>query len=398
MNKIRRSRISSLVLFLVTLPYIEPQIFKVEFQFIDNIYAILKLSSSLIIICIYLLYFRFKISVAVILTCILQGWILLSTVVNHGSLVTYSGPSLTMISMFMIFEISLYDNWVKYLIYIRNLLSVFILINCFTILLVKASIIDSAFYFLGMDNRWIYFILPWIILNFVLTSFNKQNIRRAWLSWGIGFCSLLITWSVGAMVAVGLFPIFCLIWNSRKLFKQLRANSIYPTILVILILNYLLTNQIILNYFRSIINNIFHKDITLAGRIYLWEAVYEVLSKNPLFGMGVLSNDESIDFFYVASGFVDACRVNHPHNFILYFAYRGGYIALLIFVSLVIYIFVQIKKSFNSSLSRYVFSGIVSILAASLADTFDFSLTYLVFAIAANAYFIQKQFKGRCND
>lgn len=398
MNKIRRSRISSLVLFLVTLPYIEPQIFKIEFQFIDNIYAILKLSSSLIIICIYLLYFRFKISVAVILTCILQGWILLSTVVNHGSLVTYFGPSLTMISMFMIFEISLYDNWVKYLIYIRNLLSVFILINCFTILLVKASIIDSAFYFLGMDNRWIYFILPWIILNFVLTSFNKQNIHRAWLSWGIGFCSLLITWSVGAMIAVGLFPIFCLIWNSRKLFKQLRANSIYPTILVILILNYLLTNQIILNYFRRIINNIFHKDITLAGRIYLWEAVYEVLSKNPLFGIGVLSNDKSINFFYVASGFVDACRVNHPHNFILYFAYRGGYIALLIFVSLVIYIFVQIKKSFNSSLSKYVFSGIVSILAASLVDTFDFSLTYLVFAIAANAYFIQKQFKGRCND
>ena len=376
------------VLTILLFPFIEPQLFKMDgYAVFDTFFAIWKLISAFVIFCIYFTTFKFKISQSVLIVILLQSWIFFSTIHQHGSLTTFAGPAITMISIFMLFEISAYYDLYKFLIFIKRILLVYVILNIVVYVLMKMHFLDLPSSILGIENRWIYFILPWVFLNFFVDEYNfGRTTVAAWTSWVVGFLSLLFVWSVGAIIAMGLWPILWIIYKKKNIVrKALVLFTVY------IVFSFFFTNSVILNYFNRFFVQVLHKDITLSGRIHLWRVVYDLLLQNPLFGAGVFSNSQVETFFYINSGYVEACRVNHPHNFFLYFAFKGGIPALVIFLILCVSIVIKISKYYFNVMSGCVFLGISVVLIASIVDTLDFSLVYMIFALGANIDVIVKK-------
>ena len=181
LNKVLDRFEIELIITLLLVPFLEPQMFKTE-QFIsgDIYFDILKIISVGLITALYIAFCRP--SLLIILTAALQTYIGIATMANQGSMTRFLGPAVTMIAMVAIGEISLKFNTKKILFYLKNYLTLLILINMLSIVLVQFGALDWKCTFLGIDNRWIYFLLPWVIVTFLHSTLQNGSIsRKDWL-------------------------------------------------------------------------------------------------------------------------------------------------------------------------------------------------------------------------
>ena len=152
---------------ILLIPFIEPQLFKTHgFELVDKLFLCLKLIASAFIVLEYLVRFKFKITKYVILMSIVQAATFIGTYLNHGSLTRYLGPAMISVVMIMLGEMAFAGKWVLFLKYIEKYLTFLFILNLFTVVLrmVGVSFFSHAT-LLGIDNRWIYVLLPWIIIS-----------------------------------------------------------------------------------------------------------------------------------------------------------------------------------------------------------------------------------------
>lgn len=115
---------------LLLLPFLEPQVFKTSgYEFIDQIYAVFKMISAILITLVYLYKFKAKISLFVVLMIVFQLVIMVSTIVNNGSLIRFAGPAITAIVMLMIGELINKGKWTQFMYMLRSLLLILVIIN-----------------------------------------------------------------------------------------------------------------------------------------------------------------------------------------------------------------------------------------------------------------------------
>lgn len=386
-----------ILLFFLILPFIEPQLFKVEadLQIVDRAFAIFKSISSLFIVLFYLRKFYFHFSKSVLLMTAVQFITLISTLYNKGSLTRYIGPALTSIVLIMLGELVLKIEWRKFLIALENILTLFFIINVFTLFFKVIGIKPFALWpsFLGIENRWIYFFLPWTVISFINSYLKHGYINfRAWTICLISTFSLVFVWSVGAFLAFITFLISFIFRsiNSQKNFFVTKASTMY---FIIIILNCILVFGFSSDILHYIITMVLKKSVTLSGRTFLWETVLRVLEDSPLLGMGVQSQTFDMNFFYVQSNFCEPCRVNHPHNHFLNVAYHGGIPALIIFGYLIHYVMHQVDKIKDRDFLNIIYCGSLATFVAALVDTLDFSLFYFFIPlfIFFSAYHFEKR-------
>lgn len=363
------------------LPFIEPQVFK-SFDDIDDLFAILKLFSACIVIALYL---KGKISPLVIGMTVLQIWIGAATLINEGSIVRFAGPAITSVITLMVAEMALKADFLFFLRGIRNLLTIYFIINIVSIMFIQADIIELPYPFLGMDNRWIYFFLPWITLSFAVDALSDNKISI--YSWATLFASILqlvLVWSVGAMLTIMLWCLLwiCSYWRQRRGKRQISKYAILFIIISVVLLNTLLINGMLLDWFGGFISNVFNKDVTLSGRTLIWNKVLLILESSPLLGEGVQSELYDVNLFTSISPSNPAFWVNHPHNFFLNIAFHGGWFAAVLFSIICFGSMVPLAKCNNSYYARSLFCGMICFFAASLVDTLDFSLFYLLIALS----------------
>ena len=116
--------------FLLLLPFLEPQLFKTAgYEFIDQLYAAFKMISVILIAFIYIYKFEVKISFCLAIMIVLQAIIMISTIVNNGSLVRFAGPAITSIVMLMIGELINKGKWTQFMYMLRSLLLILVIIN-----------------------------------------------------------------------------------------------------------------------------------------------------------------------------------------------------------------------------------------------------------------------------
>lgn len=370
--------------FILLLPYTEPQSFKYN-EVSDSIFAAAKLVAFVLIA---ILYLRQRPSKFIFAATAFQGWIFISTVVERGSVSTFLGPAISLISTIMVFEMALKENSIQFLKWIRNLLTLYALINVLTLFLSEIGI-SSISTFLGMDNRWLYFYLPWVVVTFVVSVYERGvPTVWAWLSWLFSTGMLVYTWSAGGMLAMLAWPFAWIFFFDQKnlLGKRITINRkvLYISIICILVINYLLVTGSILLSFKWLIVDTLHKDLTLSGRALLWRVTLDAAQKNPLFCTGQLDYDSTVQFFYVKSGFVPACAVNHPHDNFLYYLLHGGYPALILYSLLLFLSLKQIIDNFNVKTSCCIFVGIICFLIAGMVDSLDFPLMHMIFILGYN--------------
>ncbi len=371
--------------FLYLVPFIEPQMFKVTgYELIDKLFLILKAISFC---CIFVEFVSKKFGIAskylncVFLMILMQITGFIATVINHGSITRFLGPAIASVSILMLGSLVFDENWKKYLKFIEKYLFIFFIINAITYAprLVGIPLYPS---FLGIDNRWIYFLLPWTIISFINDYIENNRFTYSLKVYIVSFISVISVWSVGAILAFAVIPFayLCVKWLYGK-YSVLQLCLSRVVFFIFLILNYVLVSNIILEIFSTIIRQYLKKDITLSGRTLLWKGVLDLLEKNPWFGIGMQSHEYDMEFFFRAGLHAPGTKVNHPHNHLLYIAYHGGFFTLIIFLILIYIVMKKIDKTQNKNISCIYLTSAISIFTAALVDTMDFSLFYLFISI-----------------
>ena len=316
---------------------------------------------------------------------VLQIWILVSTIVNDGSLTRYFGPAITSVVSIMIVGILAQTGTgclFHFIRYLRNYLTLLFVLNFITSLDFIHIFFQIDTSILGIDNRWIFFYLPWIAtVFFVSTIKNGHASWVCWLAWLMATVHLTMAWSVGAMMTFYAWPaIWCVGFLYLKKSKRKRLSATFLIIGAIL-LNFVLISGLLIDALSFLFTGILDKDMTLSGRTLLWNYVLNQVGDDPLFGAGVLSFDQDRSSFGEASGH----RVNHPHNFLLNIMYHGGVIAGVLFIILMFLAAKGCERTHCKSFGLSLYTSLACIIIASLADTLDFSLFYIILGIAFHA-------------
>ncbi len=367
--------------------YLEPQIFKEDASGLTKVDYVYKLIKIICTVAVFLYYIsEVKKTNFMLLVTSLQLIGLVSTIINKGAIFRYVGPSLTILTMVMIVELLLENkqlietlkviNWYFLTVYIINVVSI-ILID---------FIDNSAFggvYFLGIDNRFIFTFLPWVVSEGIVALYYGNKLSKRWIII-VCLCEgiLLYKFSVAAMFA---FMIFIAFYLFRK--------YITSDISIWMLFGYLLLNIFVViirvqNIFAPLLQKL-GKDITFAGRTYFWDAILRDWKHFFIIGGGMQSVQADKMYFYnsTAPFYLPFCKVMHAHNYLMTLFYRGGIISITIFIIILYLAMKKLKENSGCLYSGLLLSAMIVFFVTAIFDTTDFALLYFIIALS---YYVNK--------
>ena len=383
-NMINLNKFGFIFIIIALIIFFEPQSFKSEnFEYlnsIDNVYKILKLVIGVPIIIMYLS--KRKISKNILMMVIFQALALLSTILNSGDIIRFSGPAITTIVMIACGEMLFLSNKIEDTAkIITKYFRVIFFINVISVLLVDNTNYFSSrmIYFLGIENRWIFTYIPWMMFEFILYFFDKSKYKKSTLIFYIlMLISLFFKWSVAAMF---ISLVYSLLF-SEKIVNKLGGTIKYY--IAILLSNIAIVKFKIQYIFEGIIRKL-GKDPTLSGRTFLWDKILNGSPKELLLGNGMQSIAYDKEYFVTSSGAFNLTflRVIHAHNSFMTILYRFGIIPLILYVYMLFY---NLKK-LNTKSYKYknvLFITMIIVLLLSVFDTIDCAGLYLCMGIISN--------------
>lgn len=367
---------SFLILVLLVLPFMEPLSFK-EISILDNIYSILKVINLFIIFVIYIFNLKrnkYKISKFMFIVVLYQIMLYISTFINKGYYYELFGQTVSVLAMIMITEIYIYNKNVKILLKtLSGILFIYSIINIISIFAFeKTSNNDIIVSFLGMDNRYIFYLLPLCVFSILYSVIKNNKLNKfSYLVIGVSVFQVFYTWSVGAMITITILMIYTLLLDKIPKVQKVTLN-IY--LIIIIALNVLIVFLQVQYYFEDFIVNYLHKNMELSGRVYTWNAAIEVIKQHPIIGIGGQDSITMQSIYYGTN--------QHAHNLFLNILVKGGAISLLIQFFMYFIISKKLKKYKNKKVSSILTFSIFLILFLSLTDTFDICLVYVIYTIA----------------
>ena len=377
MNKIYKEgdSLSRFIIFIVIFTFFRPTIFE-KFEFTNAIFNGLLIMALVLCALDSIKRNCLPKDIFFLGTLLFYGTILYSTSANNGSL-----PRALMYILTGIFTVV----FVRYMLQLgllyaarimRKLLWIYVIMNFATIVLYPNGIVqtgnsDSAVYLLGQPTRYAFFYLPALLFCFLEDQLLYSRIRKnTIIIYGICLASLLAAWTVGSSIAL-LCVIILLLHSDWKIFNW---KFYYPTqILLHVGLVYFSIQEV----FTIFIEQYLHKDATLSSRTLIWMNAKEMIEDSPLYGIGIFDNVENKEIL----GFV------HAHAHLLHITYQGGYVALVIFLLLLLICYKRLQK-FGQSLEAKCLAFFVFILGIQLlVDSVDGVRNHYLFLIAMGAYY-----------
>ncbi len=365
------------ILLISAIIFFEPQSFKeTTFSYLDDIDLIYKFLKLTISVLLLILYFRTKRpSVVFKLMCLFQTVCLFSTLLTSGNITRFFGPAITTIDMIIVGELLVHQSLTKrfarkIIIYFRVLFA----INLITYIVLQIDPSIPMLPFLGIDNRWIFSYLPWILFEFYADN-SKHKVRFIIVTI-LAELTLLITWSVAAMLLLPLV-LFAIFLPS----KTIANRTCLIAFLGIILANISFILIKVQNFFSAFLLSI-KKDITLSGRTMLWDHILDASPKQWLIGHGMQSPDYDRNFFgNSANPPLRHLYVTHAHNSSMNVLYRHGIIALLLYIATVACTFYNISKLKNNH-ATILLAIFVICLLLGIFDTIDCACFYLIMGLS----------------
>lgn len=369
----------NIILIFLIIPFLEPLCFKDSI--IDEIYSIYKIINFGIIFCLYIFFISkkniWKFSKYTIIIIIYQLSLYISTFINKGSYSAMIGNTISILSLAMIVEIyAKSGNFKKILKIFNYILTTYTIINLLSVMIGS----NNNIYFLGIDNRFIFFLFPncFITILIDLIDYNKITIKSYTII-VLALFQCIYVWAVSAILSLILLLLYAVLFYNWKILKKMTLNKY---LILIFIMNLLLVFFQIQNYFEYFIVDILHKDLMLSGRVYTWNAALEIIKKHIIFGIGGTSYAQKSTLFYRSDG--------HAHNLILNILVNGGIVSLIIMIFSFLKINNKLKSLDNKKVSGFIAFAIFNILFLSLTDTLDSATIYLVYLCG---YYISEMYR-----
>lgn len=260
------------------------------------------------------------------------------------------------LSSIAIIEIGMRTNSKIFLKSLTTIFTIMIIINYFTMLILPNGFLSdsgSKIYLFGMRTGFTSFIIASILFNVINDIFSERKMSsKTFVCIVFGLLSILNKWVATGIVELASVLILYLIFKNRK---KIKPNPVIYCV-VILIFNFILIYFGTSSSFMQSLTNIIHRDITLTGRTYIWEACLNKLSTSPICGFG---DDSYVNIYGV---------IKPSHNHWLNYAMEGGYVALAIMIIATLISCKQLNKIKNSKYFTSVFIFFVSILIGCISE------------------------------
>lgn len=317
---------------------------------INEVYVLLsKILSGIFIVQFILLVYKNLIIKNLVQTymyiCLVFGSLLVSTIINDGDIRRW------LMSFYPILGLSSFvfiycKNKSRLIVFLRSVTGLYFILSLFNLLFIIINHLHGSkggdTYFLGGQNHIGYPIIMGLFLTYCLCCYEEVKVFKL-LFLFIAYCNLFIIFSVSNIIGLLIFTILVLKNPISFLIRRLTINKICIigcSIFTILIIFGQLDTILNFSIVKEIIEDVFHKNLTLTNRTIIWSVVITQFFNSPIIGHGVR---ETFNLFYFnglhSSGYFSA------HNQFLQSLYEGG---LLFFTS-----FIPLIRKFNGVLLNF---------------------------------------------
>ncbi|KAA8827011.1 O-antigen ligase domain-containing protein [Bifidobacterium tissieri] len=309
----------------------------------------------------------------------MQAWIFLATARGGGDTSTALMSLLRLSIVCLVFDV--YRDSLTTLIRVLMLhCEICVYGNFLTLLIAPEGLYSrsvSAYgvsqeWFLGVDNYFVQWLFPALVIAWVYNTYFTKEARGMVLS----FVTLLTEFMHGSatgIVGVTLFFILMVVPKAGYFFTPIRSIVIASSVWLLIVIFR------IVNIFAPIVLKL-GKNLTFSGRLAIWDNAIIAISHNPVFGYGVLTNDEMVQYLGLSSNGLWT-GATHCHNQILQIAFQGGLIALLLFLTVIVLI---LKKSINnwpSKQSQIASYAISAYIIMCTTEIFIFPVMFVIFPL-----------------
>lgn len=180
---------------------------------------------------------------------------------------------------------------------------------------------------------------------------GKQTSIRSLLIITVGFVNLALVWSATALVV---FSVACVLYFISIAHVRIPNMKVFGLAAVVSWFAVVVLRRI--DIFQHFIVDVLQKDMTFSGRTIMWDSAFDTIFQSPFLGQGFGSY---LTYWNINNPFL---QVSHCHNAFVDAMYKGGVLALLALIVLIVIACYQLK--FASS--RQVRVGLTITIAAFL--------------------------------
>lgn len=275
---------NNFIIFLSFLILIKPYFLGVNF-FVNVIVNVLLLVIAGIVY--FLSFYKNKISKLQKAIFLFMGISFLSTLITSHDMSHFFKYFIQYSTISLYTELLIKNSLPMFLKNVSILLYALIVANFVTILLYPNGFFKPEVFLLGYDNATIVtMLLGSMFLIFTSNYFYQKAKFWAIVPFVITIISYYIRWSVGAMIGcIILLLYFIIFYRKPKFTKYLNIRTFYWGAFILFLLIVVFGIQ---NYFSFIIEDVFHKSLTLTGRTTIWQNCFDQILHHPILGIGMM--------------------------------------------------------------------------------------------------------------
>lgn len=371
----------SLTMFFLTLPIFKPMCMGF-FSVTNTLYFWLSILTWLYIV-LNIIQKRINISFMTQLIVSLESIVFISTLINHGSLRN------SFDSVIALTYVALLVNWCveekessSMIASMMLHLEICTYVNLVTLLLKPDGFFSRAHnaygrtqeWFLGSDHYFILWALPAFLMAWIYREYTGKSFRSMMLIILTGVTQL-IRGSTTGLIGVAIFFVWMLLPFIRKVLTPFRCVVLAGILFVCIV--YLQSSD----FLKPIIVGVLGKDMTYTNRLEIWDNSFKAILAKPLFGRGVLYNEQIVDLLgRLKNGFRWEGAV-HCHCQYLEVGFKSGLVGLTLYITAIVSAFAKCKKSEYRRVAQAATVCLFILCIISITEVYEYSRMYLLFIL-----------------
>ena len=382
----KKNTLYTILYFILLLPFFKPPYFGATSQFISKIYNVAQIISALVTL--ILVFKKKKITKLIMYIILFEFIIVLSTIINDGSLKNCILDAVQTIILCMLVDYGIKYNKKSLLKGLLLIFELLITINLITIFLYPGGMYINPIsgykenWFLGFDNSHIVYIMLGITISVIYSYiYSKKLTFRTYYLIVISIITIIVRWTATGVVGIGLLFIYLI---SRSLVNKFKFFNIknYSLITLISFLGIVIFR--VQNYFSYLIVDVLKKDLTFTGRTYIWDKTIHFIKQSPYIGCGYFDGVIR-QYKYHIWGAV------HAHNQLLEVLYLGGFLLIIILLIIICQMIKELNKYRTYKLTKFISWIIFIFMIMMLTEVYSFDKIFLLIILACNIKFFIKE-------
>ena len=360
--------------FVLLLSPLEPRYFELNALF-QRIYTIIMLLSA-VYLATYYIRNRIKPANITAFILLLQAWLLISTILNHGLV---SSMVIKFIKFFVLcMTVDYYSNDISRLVRCLMLhFEIYIYLNLISYIIFPSGLVTRSNYAGGVSSEWIlgwhhYFkiwFIPALLVAWYYRDYFKKSSRCYLLTAAIIVTESFWGASTGLTGAI-LYLLLLLVPWFKRILTPMRAMVLAG----FLIISIVFLQQY--DYLNFLLSRVYSDNLDFSGRLTIWTSAIRAIQRSPLIGYG--SRSASVD---VVSILGLGEWASHCHNHILQIMFMGGIVALVLFILMIyenIKACVRIWNLQGTNTSRICLYAVFVYLIIGITEQYEYVPMYLI--------------------